>query len=109
MQRLTVGTIAVRRYHSHIKSHAYVADDLFDSDELFDSGEMFDETSNINDGNAWQEVRVSDDGITYGAWAKFVVGDFSGRYAQVRLNISRADTANNIEIQELSTTIKIPA
>lgn len=102
------GTVASRRYHGHIKANAYNASGLFDSSEMFDSAEMFDETNNINSCDAWQEIRVSDDASTWSAWTRFTVADFSGRYAQVRLNLLRDSASNNIEIQELSTTAKVP-
>jgi hypothetical protein len=104
---LDSGSVLTRRYHGHIKARAYNADDLFDSDEMFDSAEMFDESSVINDCNAWHEIRVSDDNATWTAWQPFAVADFSGRYAQVRLQMTRLSNMNNIEIQELSTKVKV--
>lgn len=103
------GSVAVRRYHGHIKASAYVASDLISARGLISTWGSISSTSVINGCDAYQEIRVSDDAATWSAWTKFTVADFSGRYAQVRLQMLRDSAANNIEIQELKTTVKIPA
>lgn len=101
-------TVAVRRYHGHIKANAYVASDLISARGLVSTWLSIASTTVINGCDAYQEIRVSDDAATWSAWTKFTVADFSGRYAQVRLKMLRDSSANNIEIQELSTSVKIP-
>lgn len=106
-------TATTRRYHGHIKARGYLADALLDSTEDFDSTEQFDDSAAINDCNAWLEVRVTNDdpagSPTWSSWQKFMVADLYGRAAQFRLQMTRASLSNNIEIQELSVTTKIPA
>lgn len=103
------GSIAVRRYHSHIKANAYLATDLIDARGNVDTWTSVDGSTEVNGCDAWQEIRVSDDNSTWSAWQPFTVGDFSGRYAQVRLQMTRDSDVYNIEISELSTAAKIPA
>lgn len=102
------GSVLVRRYHSHIKANAYVASDLISARGLISTWASIASTAVVNGCDAYQEIRVSDDAATWSAWTKFNVADFSGRYAQVRLQMARDTSANNIEIQELTTTVKVP-
>ncbi len=100
------GSVAVRRYHSHIKANAYVASDLISARGLVSTWASIS-SAIVNGCNAYQEIRVSDDNAAWSAWTKFAVADLKGRYAQVRLQMTRDTGANNIEIIELQTTAKV--
>lgn len=104
---LDLTTKAARRFHAAVKSLAY------------DTGDTIDHRTNvdlwpsvvgavINDCNIAVLASVSDDNITFGPWTPFMVADFNCRYAKFKAQLSSGLNTHNIQVSELSVTVKTP-
>lgn len=103
---LDLGSVAARRFHGHIKTLAYNDSDLFDSrtGNMDDWGDF--DGSIVDDCSAMLYASVSDDSISYGPWVQFIVADFNCRYAKFKLDLTSAVAIHNIDVSELSVTVK---
>jgi len=104
---LDLSTISTRRFHTHIKSLSYNAADFISLRGLVSTwnsviGDV------INDTNATVWISVSDDDLTYTDWVPFMVSDFNCRYAKFKAILESYDVTHNIDISELSISVKIP-
>jgi len=101
-------TAAARRFHAHITSFSYDTGDTISQRGIVSewpsvSGGV------INDCDITVSARVSNDDITYGPWTPFMVADFNCRYAQFKAELTSQINTHNIQINELSVAVKIPA
>lgn len=105
---LDLGSKAARRFHAALKSLAYDTGDTIALRGLVSTwasvaGDV------INDCDATVLASVSDDNITFGPWAPFMVADFDCRYAKFKAQLASGANTHNIRVSELSVTVKTPA
>lgn len=106
---LDLTTVASRRFHAKIVSLGYNASDLIDDRlDLIDSWADF-VGGVIDDTNATVYAAVSDDNVTYSGWSPFMVADYNCRYAKFKAELVSGDATHNIQVSELSVTVKVPA
>ena len=105
---LNFGTVASRRFHTRIVSLAFNAADLLD-DRLSLMDDWVDlDGGVIDDTTATVYANISNDNIAYSGWTPFMVADFNCQYAKFKAELLSADPTHNIQISELSVTVKLP-
>lgn len=105
---LDLGSKAARRFHASLKSLAFDTGDTIDWRGDVDTWPSVDGNV-INDCDVTVLARVSDDDITYGPWSPFMVADFNCRYAKFKAQLLSGLNTHNIQVSELSVTVKTPA
>jgi hypothetical protein len=92
---------------------------IYDASELFDSADgNFDDRTGLFDGDDVNGmaveffIRTTDDDPsgtpTWSDWRKFLVGDYTARAFQFKMEIANEEISNNIEISSLSVSIDAP-
>lgn len=101
-----LGNIYVSRLSADLESHGVNALDKIDNQGLIDSLLTIDGDV-VSDVSAGLFVKQSDDGITYSEWKPFVVGEYSSRFFQFKLELSSSGD-NNIAVTKCSVIIDMP-
>lgn len=101
-----LGNIYVSRLSADLESHGVNALDKIDNWGLIDPLLTIDGDV-ISDVSAGLFVKQSDDGITYSEWKPFVVGEYSSRFFQFKLELSSSGY-NNIAVTKCSVIIDMP-
>lgn len=107
---LDMTTVATRRFEADIEVLSYAADDMIGSRGLVST---WDDITGVvvNDCDATLYIRMTDDDPagtpTWGAWAPFVVGEFTGRAAQFKLELDSENATHNILCKTLAVDVKI--
>lgn len=101
-----LGNIYVSRLSADLESHGVNALDKIDNWGLIDSLLTIDGDV-ISDVSAGLFVKQSDDGITYSEWKPFVVGEYSSRFFQFKLELSSSGD-NNIAVTKCTVIIDMP-
>lgn len=106
---LNLGSKAARRFHANLKSLAYDTDDTIDLRlGNIDTWQSIDGNA-VNDCDVTVLASVSDNDIAYGPWTPFMVADFDCQYAKFKALLSSGTSTHNIQVSELSVTVKTPA
>jgi len=83
--------------------------DFFDGKEgLFDSASGFFDGNDLTGASATLQIAISQDGINYGAWTNFSIGDYTGRAFKFRVLLNSEDQTTNILVNQLSVTVDMP-
>lgn len=101
-----LGNIYVSRLSADLESHGVNALDKIDNWGLIDSLLTIDGDV-VSDVSAGLFVKQSDDGIIYSEWKPFVVGEYSSRFFQFKLELSSSGDSN-IVVTKCSVIIDMP-
>jgi len=98
---LDFGSVATRRFSTHIQALAIDTGAFIDSEGLVDDWPSVD-GGIINDATVGHLASISDDGVTYGPWFPMMAADMTCRYAKFRLQFAAATPTHNIGVSEYS-------
>jgi predicted phage tail protein len=109
---LDLGAVYTSRITAAITALAYNDADLIDLRlNDIDSWDSFDGAV-INDATATLFVRKTNDdpsgAPTWSAWSPFLIGDYTARAFEFRIDLYRTQTTSNIKVSSLSVTIDMP-
>lgn len=109
---LDLGTVATRRFESHITATAFsISDYMDDRSNPIDTWEAID-GGIINGTDVKLFAALTNDdpagAPTWGAWTPFHVSDFTCRAAKFRLDFESDNPTHNIQVSVLDVVAKIP-
>jgi predicted phage tail protein len=101
-----LGAVYTSRLTADLQTFGYNPNDTVDTWGMLDALQSI-EGDVINDVSARVMVRTSDDAVTYGAWEPLVVGDYSARAFDFRLDLSSSGS-NNIAVTQCAVSVDMP-
>lgn len=102
-----LGSVQTSRITADLLSVGFDALDLIDERGLVSGWESVDGDL-IDDVDVTIYTRTSDDAITYSAWEKFMVGDYTSRAFEFKVVLSGNGDTHNIAVTDLSVTVDMP-
>ena len=110
---LDLGTVATRRFEADIQAVSFDSGDYIDArTDNIDDWSDFDGAT-VNDCDATLFVSTTNDNPsgspTWGAWAPFLVSDFTCRAARFQLLLESGSVTHNISVSTLRVDAKVPA
>jgi predicted phage tail protein len=109
---LDLATLATRRFQASITALSFEVNDLMDLRAAnIDSWTSFDGNI-VNECDVTLYAALTNDdpagAPVWGPWTPFMVSDFSCRAAKFKLDFASADVLDNIQVSQLSLTVKTP-
>ena len=106
---IDIGAVYTSRVTASITQTSDNLDDLFDArtGDFDDSPSNFDGDTPANC-NAYIEIALSNDNVTYTSFRNFVVGDYTARYYKFRVVLTSFDLSSTPVISALSVSIDMP-
>ena len=103
---IDLGSVYTSRITAFITQTADNLDDLFDSrtGNFDDGASNFDGDSPANC-NAYIEISLSNDNITWTSYRNFVIGDYTSRYYRFRVMMTSSDLSSTPVISALSVSV----
>ena len=106
-QAVDLGSVQTSRITAALSITAYDADDLISSRPLVTTwpsvvGYL------IDDVDSTVYVRTSVDNVTFGDWSTLIIGDYSARAFQFKLELSSEYITHNIKVESLSVKVDMP-
>ena len=110
---LDMGTVATRRFEADLTALSFDTGDLIDSrTDLMDDWGLLDGNV-IDDCDVTLYAATTDDdpagSPTWGAWAPFMVADFTCRAAKFKLDFASGNPNHNIAVSQMTVHVKEPA
>ena len=102
-----LGSVQTSRIKTALSVTAFDADDLVSSRPLVSTWANIT-GSLIDDVDCTVYVRTSSDNATFGDWSSLIVGDYSARAFQFKLELSSEYKTHNIEVNALSVSVDMP-
>ena len=101
-----LGSVFTSRLTADLQTFGYNPTDIVDAWGLIDGLQSVDGDV-INDVSAVVMVRTSNDAVTYSEWEPLLIGDYSARAFEFRLDLSSAGS-NSIAVTQCSVTVDMP-
>lgn len=101
-----LGSVFTSRLTADLQTFGYNPNDTVDAWGLLDDLQSLDGDV-INDVSAVVMVRKSNDAVTYSEWEPLLIGDYSARAFEFRLDLSSSGS-NNIAVTQCSVSVDMP-
>ena len=101
-----LGSVFTSRLTADLQTFGYNPTDIVDAWGLIDGLQSIDGDV-INDVSAVVMVRTSNDNVTYTGWTPLLIGDYSARAFEFRLDLSSVGS-NSIAVTQCSVTVDMP-
>ena len=102
-----IGSVQTSRITTALTVTAFDASDLISARPLISTWDNII-GGLIDDVDATLFVRTSNDNVTFGAWEKLIIGDYSARAFQFKLELESNYETHNIKINSLSVSVDMP-
>lgn len=101
-----LGSVFTSRLTADLQTFGYNPTDVVDAWGFLDDLQSVDGDV-INDVSAVVMVRTSNDAVTYSEWGPLLIGDYSARAFEFRLDLS-SSSSNNISVTRCAVTVDMP-
>lgn len=104
---IDLGSVQTARCSVETTFQVNSLDDKFDDIVDIDAITTWDGTENTNAG-VIPQISLSQDGSTWGAWQKFIAGDYTARAFKMRLYCYSLDARSHVSISNASFIVDMP-